>query len=219
MNLSPQRLYITETLQRAKSPCVLSSFGKDSALLLHLVREQQRDVPVYFFGDELPELAEHLIVESDLTVLSCAPADRSLVPNGEGLAVVDEYVLGNARLPMLSEVVKGDNCQHGLSSARTPNLLFPHDVVLWGYKQNETMDAVGKTFEKEINLGPFTLVAPLYEMTDADVYDALERLEIAYANESDEVEFCDECLNAIISSDWDKQAALAGFRSRYGFQH
>jgi len=135
MNLVTSKRYITETLARAKSPCVLSSFGKDSQLLLHLVREQRKDIPVYFFGDSLPTFAKQFIIDESLTVLNYAPADRYLVPNGEGLALVDEYSLGRVRIPMLSEVVQGENCVHGVSETRTPYFNFAHDVVFWGYGQ------------------------------------------------------------------------------------
>jgi len=219
MNLSPQRDYIASVLAQAKSPCVLVSFGKDSQLLLALVREIQPDIPLYFFGDELTKFAEQFIIDHDLTVFNYAPADRYLIPNGDGLALVDECAMGRARIPLLTEVVKGNGCRHGVANARTSQVRWPYDTVLWGYKRDESMPAVGQTFGKEIPFGDFRLVAPLYELTDADVYEALETLGLDYDPEPDEVEFCDECLNAVINSDWDKDAALSGFRARFNFNH
>jgi hypothetical protein len=219
LNLFPQRQYIQTVLAQAKSPSLLCSFGKDSQLLQHLAREVKPDIPIYYFGDELPEFAGQFILDNDLTVYNYAPVDRYLVPNGEGIALVDEYSLGKVRLPMLSAVIKGDACQHGVSEQRTPYFRFPHDVVFYGYKHEETMPAVGISFEKEVQIGDLQLVAPLYEMTDADVFEALEYLEISYADDSDETEFCEECLDAIIHSDWDRQAALANFRTRFQLNH
>lgn len=211
--------YISHVLEAAKRPALFLSFGKDSLLLYHLAREVNLGITTYYFGDELSAFAEQFIIRNELSVFSYAPADRYLVPNGEGLALIDEYALNNTRIPVITPIVSGDNCRHGISQVRTPAFRFPHDKVLWGLKRGETCEAVGVTFEKEIDLGSLTVYAPLYEMTDADVYQALETLEIPYSNERNEIEFCDDCLNAVINSDWDKSAALAGFRRRFNFSH
>ena len=81
---------ITNYLNTARHPALLCSWGRDSALLLYYARQVKRDLPVYYFGDELPELAAQMVVNDDLTVLSCAPVDRYLVAQGEELAQVDE---------------------------------------------------------------------------------------------------------------------------------
>lgn len=210
---------IAESLTTAQRPAVFVSFGKDSLLLLHLVRKINPDIPVYYFSDELSSFAADVIQEQNLTVMSYPPADRYLVPNGEGLALIDEYSIGNERVPVVSPIVAGENCKHGVPELRMPYFPFAHDVVFWGMKQGETCEAVGTTFEREIQLGHSKFIAPLYEMTDRDVYEALETLEIDYPEKEDEMELCNVCLDAIINSDWDQEAALAGFRQKFQFGH
>lgn len=211
--------YISDCLATAQRPAVFVSFGKDSLLLLHLARQARPDITIYHFADELSEFAEQFIIQNDLTVYSYAPADRYLVPNGEGLALIDEYALNDTRIPVVTPIVSGADCRHGIPLQRTPSFRFPHDLVLWGYKCEESCEAVGTAFPKEMLIGGARFVAPLYEMTDADVYQALETLGIPFEDERNEMEVCDDCLNAVISADWDRDAALAGFRSRHNFNH
>lgn len=213
------RTYISDVLANAKSPALLLSFGKDSLLLQHLAREICPNITLYTFGDSLSAFAEQFIIKNDLTVFRYAPADRYLVPNGEGLALVDEFALNGTRIPLVHPIVKGDDCRHGVSEKRTPQFRFSHDVTLWGYRATDWCDAVGTTFDKEIQLGGSRFYAPLYDFTDVDVFEALETLEIEYADEPNELEFCEDCLNAVNSSDWDRDAALAGFRHRFQFNH
>jgi hypothetical protein len=207
---------IEAALKDTRHPAILCSFGSDSTLLLYFARQARRDIPVYFFGDDLPELAQQLVLRDDLTIYSYAPADRYLVPQGEGLALVEEYAVNGQRVPMVSKVRSGtrETCAAESSPLRTPSFYFPHDVVLWGYRSTDHNELIDATFEREVQIGHTKFIAPLYDLTTDQVLNALDALGLDYV-EDDDVEFCDECLNAVLNSDWDAQAALAGFRSRF----
>jgi hypothetical protein len=209
---------IIDALNSAQRPALLCSFGSDSTLLLHFARQAKRDIPVYFFGGSLPELAQQLVINDDLTVLSYAPADRYLVPQGDGMVLVEEYDINGQRVPMVSPVkVSRETCTAESSWGRTPSFHFPHDIVLWGYKRTDRHPLIPATFEREIQLGHTKFVAPLYDLTDEQISDALTALGLDYVRE-DAAEFCDECLSAIVAH-WDRDAALAGFRSRFHFNN
>lgn len=211
---------IGEALSTAEHPALLCSFGSDSALLLHYARQVRRDLPVYFFGDELPELAQQMVINENLTVFSYAPADRYLVPRGQGLALIDEYDINGQRVPMVSKVTSGprETCAGESSQQRTASFYFPHDVILWGYRSEDRDEIVNVTFDREIRLGHTRFVAPLYDLTTDQVLNALDALGLDYIAD-DGARFCDNCLNAIIASDWDRDAALAGFKGRFNFNH
>jgi hypothetical protein len=212
---------ISSILSTAQHPALLCSFGSDSTLLLHFARQVRRNIPVYFFGDELPKLARQMVIHDDLTVLSYAPADRYLMPHGEGTALIEEYDFNGQRVPMVSPVVSGPRGTCTVESKRPPtsSFYFPHDVVLWGYRATDHHDLLGNvTFEREIQLGHTRFIAPLYDLTTDQVFNMLDVLELDYVSD-DAAEFCDECLNAVISSDWDRNAALAGFRARFNLNN
>lgn len=213
------RKQITDALEGATHPAIFCSFGSDSALLLHFAREIRRDLPVYYFGEDLPELARQLVTHDDLTVFSYAPADRYLVPRNDSVALIEEYAINGQRVPMISKVVKGirGTCA-AENSQRTPEFYLPHDVVLWGYRSSDHDELIGATFEREIQMGHTKFIAPLYDLTTDQVLNALDVLGLDYVQD-DAAEFCDECLNAVIGDNWDRNAALAGFRSRFNFNH
>ena len=213
------RQQIRNILAEAKAPALFCSFGKDSLLLLHLAREAGFTGAIYYFGEELTETGKKMVIEDDLTVFSWPASDRYLIPNGNELALVDEYLVGTTLVPSISRVVKGNDCSHGEFQQFLKPFHYPHDITLTGYKQGETCEAIGISFDREIDIGTTKLVAPLFDWTDDDVFAALETLGIEPPPSDNEVEFCDECLNLISISDWDRDAALAGFRSRFNFNH
>lgn len=214
------RRNITEALNGAQHPAVLCSFGSDSTLLLHYARQARRDIPAYYFGDSLPEPAQRLVIDDDLTILSYAPADRYLVPQGDGLALIEEYDFNSQRVPVVSPVVKGprETCTAESSGQRTPSFCFPHDVVLWGYRATDSNELITTTFARETTLGHTRFIAPLYDLTVDQVLNALDALGLDYVTD-DAAEFCGECLNAVLNGNWDRDAALAGFRSRFNYSH
>jgi hypothetical protein len=212
------RQQLRETLGAATNPALWCSFGKDSLLLLRLAKDAGFHGPIYYFADELTGLAERYVVEDDITVYSWPPADRYLVPNGSELAQIDEYVVGQKVVPLVSPVRLGSRCTHGeFERYRRPSA-YLHDITLTGYKRDETCPAVGVTFPAVLDIGVTKLVSPLYDWTDQQVYDACRYLGIQY-EESNSVEYCDNCLNIINQSDWDRAASLAAFRQRFGFDH
>lgn len=208
---------IADYLNIAQRPALLCSFGSDSTLLLHYARQVRRDLPVYYFGDALPELAAQMVIEDDLTVYSFAPTDRYLVPQREQLTLVEEYGFNGIPVPMISPIVKGKDCKHGHYPATGSTFYFPHDLVLWGFRREDAIPLLpDASFDREIQIGHTKMVAPLYDLTTDQVWNALDALGLNYVD-NDTEQFCDDCLNAIISSDWDRDAALAGFRSRFNY--
>ena len=209
---------IADLFTTARNPALLCSFGSDSTLLFHFARQVRRDIPVYYFGDDLPEFAQQLVINDDLTVFSYASADRYLVPNGTGLVLVDEYDINGQRVPMVSKVkVSRGICaveSDERNRQRTPSFYFPHDLVLWGYKLSDHVELIDTTFEREIQIGHTRFVAPLYDLSTDQVLNALDALGLDYVTD-DDAEICDECLNAVVNSDWDRDAARAVFRSRF----
>jgi hypothetical protein len=199
-------------LARARNPALWLSFGKDSLLVLKLALDAGFTGPCYYFGDELSDFAQQVIINHALTVYSWPATNRYLVPSGDKWAQVDEFLVGNALVPALSPVVQGDDCTHLQFHNRfTKQIHYPHDVTLTGYKRSDINEAVGVNFPREINLGFTRLVHPLYDWSDDEV---LTRLGYTPPEENS-VAYCDRCLAAIESLDRD--AALASFRRRFHF--
>jgi len=73
---------IKESLEKYKKPCVACSFGKDSTLVLYLIRQYNPDIPVLFnnTGVEYPEtlqFRDFLVKEWDLNFHETNPAMKN----------------------------------------------------------------------------------------------------------------------------------------------
>lgn len=245
-NLDRAREVISAALKSAEAPAVLSSFGKDSQLLLFLVREINKDIPVLWFRSGLlnqqKAFAKRVIRTWDLAVHGYHPADVYLLPNGEGLTLVREQAFGRHRLPVLMDVEPGEQCVGDFPSARTHHQSLHFDAYLFGYKDSdhhEVLGGAGFSPADGWELGEGRVYAPLRHMTDADVWQAIRELGVPYDVERydrkgldpDSALFCTACLQPgegdvfcpkagahIPRVAWSPRESLAAFRQRFGFK-
>lgn len=202
MSISQQ---IDLILGRAEHSAILCSWGRDSSLLLHCAREINPAIAIYYLGDTLPAEAARLVVDEGVAIYSFAP--KSAYIDRETL--IENFSFNGVAVPMLSSVVKSDHCTHDhLNQAACVNFFFPHDVVLWGYRHSDEHPLLpGVKFEPEIQIGHTRFIAPLYDLSDAEVATEINRLSLSYV-EDKPIEICDSCLQA-----------LAGFQERSTIDH
>lgn len=223
------RKTIRDALATAQSPAVLCSFGKDSLLVLALVRELRTDVPVLWFRDGTANeaFARRIIHEWNLTAFSPAPADVYLVAEH---TMVHEYDLDGARAPLVIDLVPGEECALRKFTRRTADLLLPFDVLLTGYKDTDTHWLKGPTalWEEGVMAGRMRVVAPIRHMTDEQVRSALVEMNVPYEPGEDELPLCTRCMTAgpgevycpevghfIPTHQWEADKSLTAFRQRF----
>lgn len=238
MNLAREK--IKSALQGAKSPAVLWSGGKDSMLLLSLVRETNKTIPVIWF--KTPNaFARRIIMEWDLEAWCWEPSDVYLVPNDKGLTLVREQAFGQQRFPVLLDVEVGTQCIADVLPHRTPRL-FPHfDVVLSGYRDTDYHWSMGAGFfpPDGWTLGQAKVFAPLRHLSDDQVWAEIKATNIPYdeirydqgGSDPDCVKACTQCLQPGIGRvfcpklrtevdrvTWSPADSLQAFRNRFGFR-
>jgi hypothetical protein len=237
------RQIIREVLAGATNPAVFCSFGKDSMLLLSLVREIKPDVSVLWFrsgGRE--DFAKRVIMDWDLDVWSWEPADVYVLPNENGLSVVREQSFGLQRFPVVLDVEEGNRCIADFMPGRT-SVLYPHfDVLFLGYRDSDEHWVLGgKGFCPEDGwaLGKAKVYAPLRHMNDGQVWAAIKELSVPVdeeryfhdGNDPDSLPACTRCLQEgatevwclkegkyIPRVGWDREESLRAFRDRFGFK-
>jgi hypothetical protein len=228
-SLDQAREVIARALDGAKMPIVCWSGGKDSQLLLKLVTEVNQDVPVLWFRSIDPtrrKFAEQFIADTELMAYSWEPADRYILPNGEGMSLVEEFSFGSQKLPLISDIALGTRCAINAPKERVEFVNYTFDVSFVGAKQRDS-HALVKWDDDDF-------VAPLWHMTDKEVWTAIREMEIPVEESvydgrevdgpqlctrclmpgSDEV-FCPDAQRLIPRFNWNPNAALAAFNARF----
>lgn len=228
---------IKQVLEGSENPCLLLSFGKDSLLLLWLIREVCPSIGILWYSVDITReqrrYAEKIIKLLDLTVYSYLPSDRYFLPNKEGLSIISEYSMGGSILPNIRDIEDGDVCAITLNRNRTPHFVYPFDTTFVGWKSTDEHFIVGKNFfpPDGVQLGPTKLFAPLRDLTDTQVLSAIKELDIPYEEVDDTIQICTSCLQAgsekvycpaqdaeIPRIVWNQEKRLSEFRQRFGFE-
>src|SRR5689334_11212119 len=121
---------VEEALTGSQAPAVLSSFGKDSLLLLWLARQHHPDIPVIWFRTGQDERHPRRIIRDwGLTAFSWAPAAMYVLEDGERRTLVHEYGFGPHRLPVLTDLLPGTLCAAERFAIRPTTLYLPFDTL------------------------------------------------------------------------------------------
>lgn len=226
-SLDHAREIIANALGGVRFPIVLWSGGKDSQLVLKLVNDVV-ETPALWFRSVDPKrnrFAEQFIANSGITAYSWGPSNRYVLPNGEGLSLAEEFSFGRRTLPVISDIVPGERCVVNLPKQRVAYVNYDFDVTFAGTKRSDV---------HPLAKAPEGFIFPLWEMSDAEVWEAIREMEIpieesVYNDQepdgpslctrcltpgSDEV-FCPDAQRMIPRFVWDSNAALAAFNSRF----
>jgi len=231
-----------EYLDIAKNPVLLLSGGRDSVYLLSEIRKLRGDIDCICFAADFTKeqwrIIENLVELWNLEVYVVAPRHTYLIPNGEGqLARVDEFGLGNLTFPVVRDIAHDDSrCLLEMSEDRSAGLApWNYDVVFTGTRKSDRSYATGRPFQKDVvSTNGTTFVAPLWDMTDSDIDDAVrglpfdfpadERLDSGnliscsrcFDTEQEQV-LCPKTATNIETINWAPDKMLSAFRQKYGF--
>ena len=214
------RRLIGEQLAVSQSPAVLWSGGEDSQLLLWLVREWKRDVPVIHFRS-LPSETKHafadrIIAEWGLPLSDVPRVGVDVVANGDEVNLIEEYAVSpkfHLYLPLENEpgrpVDRDSTCAIRVLNEKRGGIgrisERLHDVVFIGHHAEDGDLVLGLLEPKEsVSQGAdVQMIYPLVSWTKADVRAASKLLGVPqndarYAGDltvnSDYFPLCVECL-------------------------
>jgi hypothetical protein len=180
------------SLDKAKSPILCYSGGKDSHLLLHLIREVRLDVPVLIFHHFWPK--EHknwvfsVIKDLNLVAFSYRP---SMLKYSQG-SVISLYPFGASTIPVISDPECSSDC--GLEWGRralsgSPLAHFPWDVVLTGSRKSDSHPLV-----PSLDFTGTNIITPLWDWTEEEVWNAIKERNIQTSDTSSDPQICTRCL-------------------------
>lgn len=181
-------------LMRAQKPVLYCSFGKDSMVMLWLVREVEPDLPVLFhrepFFPKKHEFANRVIGELGLTVYDYAPSDAAVVKNGDAIEIVSYYRLPDGKLSWMPTGIHAP-VEVEAYLCGLQDLLFkpkgefryPWDVAFIGHKSSD-VDPILGAIPLNTPLYYFSehmlLAFPLKDWTDADIWEYTQREGIPF---------------------------------------
>jgi hypothetical protein len=237
---------IPTLLSKSRRPAVAVSGGRDSLIVLRMVREFAPEIEVIVFRTDMTRgqwgIIDNLIKLWDLTVIAPPPQASYMVPNGEYLARVDEYHVGGTAIPVLRDIVHDDSiCVLDLGSNFSAVSPLDHDLLFVGTRQTDRSEATGRPIQKAVTkAGSLTIAAPIFYWTDERVEKAVKDLPIAkewYEAKDEKFDTgnlvaCCACLRrgdgepvhcpkegkTIAGHVWDRQVMLERFREKFGFE-
>jgi 3'-phosphoadenosine 5'-phosphosulfate sulfotransferase (PAPS reductase)/FAD synthetase len=170
-------------LARARNPVVLSSFGKDSQVLLWLVRQINVHIPViYLRSFDHPTkhaFAEGVIKDWGLNVIEPLPAYRDVVAKGDHVEIIEVY-RQTKDLPFYFPIEAepayqpGADCLCAIEKLTAPktDVVGDFDCVFIGHRSDDVDPIYGAIPLKDYvaQVGGVRMVYPLRDWTVDDIW-------------------------------------------------
>jgi len=171
---------LAETLPRHKKPIVMSSFGKDSMVLLYLVKLLGLKLPILFYREPFfpkkYEFANQMIAAEEYTVYDQPPLNVGMAASQQAIEVVSLYGTQGGPVHYVPTGIKdpevGLPYLCGLTDLyQKPKgeAEFPWDLRIHGHKSSDQDPIFGAVPLKSKVLPG--CVFPIADFTDADVWE------------------------------------------------
>lgn len=185
------RKLIAEQLATLTNPCVACSFGKDSMVLLHFVREQMPDVAVlhlrHFEQPGKHDFADRVIQEWNLRVWSPAPRYRDFYGRPGYVELLNVYEIASQRYAVTPAeaqpaLVEDETmlCAHDQLQVPSSNDVGSYDGIFIGQRYDDRDVVMGTEIVSEpvLTMGDFRYIYPLGPWTERDIWEATEAYSI-----------------------------------------
>lgn len=185
---------ILRCLEAYKRPSVLSSFGKDSMVMLSLIESVAKMPPIVFhrepFFPEKYAFANSVILEKGYTVYDWAPAGTAIMKDNDHMEVMNAYPIGpnsfNELPTGIVEPKEGESYLCGyedLYNKPTGTFAYPWDLAFMGHKSTDVDPLRGPLplmADVATNEGAPDIAFPIRYFTDEDIwrYTELEGLPV-----------------------------------------
>jgi hypothetical protein len=193
--LSTTQEFIYRLLASHNRPCVLWSGGKDSMVLLHILRDMTKPLPVVCWREPWlsykQRFVNRIIDEWSLTVWDWHPASIGLVKGNGRIDVLNAYQMGmqGATITLARGIEKpaeGEKLLCGrdtFMSRPTAPFVPPWDLCFHGHKSCD-VDACSGPVPLEVDLmatpGMVACSFPLRHWEDGDIFNYIEEHNVPY---------------------------------------
>lgn len=184
--LSLARKTITSALENSRNPAVMCSFGKDSMVVLHLVR-QFKNLKVIFHRESVQhhkyEYANKVMRDWNLHVIDYPPSATALSEGNGHMDVVNLYQVGSKTIYLPTELHHDDKEQDTVCALSdiygkmTGTVNYPFDLVFHGHKSSDSDPILGSVpifADVAFNSDAPNIAYPIRHFTDNDVWAYIE---------------------------------------------
>jgi hypothetical protein len=191
---SASKEYIKSILDISKNPIVLCSFGKDSMVMLDLIRQIRNDLPVIFFKEPFfPKkysFANKVIEDYDLNVYDFPPIKTdSIFKDGicEITNIYNGYKNATLYLPTGTHEYKDGEkflcaVDDLLNKPKVKGYDFPWDTIFVGHKSSDVCPVLGAVpiKDKTVKICEMLLALPIADWTDKEIWNYTIQNNIPY---------------------------------------
>lgn len=186
-------------LTKYKNPVVMSSFGKDSMVMLDILKKLGQKLPILFHKEPFEptkyEFANSVIQEEGYTVYDYPPSLTTIIKNNGVTEIVSYYQAGppNGESTAYTYVPTGIKpyeegesflCGYeDIYSKPLGSFNFPWDVCFVGHKSSDIDPVIGKVpllVDIKQTVGGADYAFPLRYFTDENIWEYTEKYKVAY---------------------------------------
>jgi hypothetical protein len=189
------KAFIKSTLATYSKPVCMSSFGKDSQVLLHILKTMGVKLPLLQHRDSWAnpckyKFADAQILAEGYVVHDYKPSGTSITTNGDKVEITSHYQVGENATIWLGKDIEtpeeGKPFHCGLDIYHKPcggNFTFLWDLCIVGHKSSD-VDPIQGAVPLKVDLhipqeGP-AYAYPLRYFTDTDAWAYIERFSVPY---------------------------------------
>lgn len=187
--IAKAKVLISTRIKKYKNPIVFSSFGKDSMVMLDLIKKTGHKLPLIFhrepYGAKKYEFSNSVILENDYSVYDYPPLYTKIAKKNDDIEIVSFYQIGKEASYMPTGVKEpiDDNFLCSLNDIYNKpkgTFSFPWDLAFVGHKNTDTDPILGDVPLKD-NIhysASCTFVFPLIDFTNEDIWNYAEKERI-----------------------------------------
>jgi hypothetical protein len=194
--IEESELLIEQIMQEYRNPVLMCSFGKDSMVLLNLVRDLGYRIPVIFhrepFMPHKYKFANEIIQKWNLTVYDYAPVRTTFCKRQGKMEVLNEYQIGAETCMVPTGIIEPKPGEEYLCALKdllykpVGTFNYPWDLCFIGHKSSDVDPLHGKLeFEIDVkrHLNSAHFAFPIRKWSDDDVWDYLEEFDVPFHKE------------------------------------
>lgn len=211
------RLLIKAALKQVEAPALLCSFGKDSMVMLALVREQMPQIPVVYFPvfdhPTKHQFTAKVIQDWGLKIWPWKPCHRDVIGKGGHVELIESYLLPGGAVVSLPVEAQPNYVPDAHSHCVIERLNEPVDVtahsldlLFVGHRGDDIDPTHGPVPLSDFKYSQelFSVIYPLAKWTEKDIWAASKLLKIPQnlkryrdndlAHNADYFDLCTQCL-------------------------